>query len=110
MCDNIRNNREKVKKWHNRLKKQIDIHGRISKELKENSVRAVEKFEKIKTIEISPAIEKKLLKEIERLKEENEKIYQKLSSLDHMQTVLNKERKKLQEERENIDSLRSVVL
>jgi FtsZ-binding cell division protein ZapB len=110
MCNNIRKNREEVKQWRDRLKKQIDIHGRISRELKENSVRAIEKFEKIKKIEITPVIEKELLKEIERLKEENQKIYQKLSSLDHMRTVLDKERKKLQKELENIDSLRSVVL
>ena len=51
-----------------------------------------------------------LLREMEKLKIENEKIYNKISSLDEMQIIINEERKKLQQEMQYIDSLQSVAL
>jgi len=109
-CDSIRITREKSKKLHDRLKKQIEIHTQISEKLKRNSLQAIEKFEEIKKVEIDAEIEKALLQEIEKLKLENLRIHDKLSTLDEMQVILDKEKRMLQKQIQYIDSVKSITL
>ena len=109
-CDTIRTKRKQAQELHKQLKNQIEIHTQISKKLKQNSDAAKEKIKEIEKLEIDANVEQVLLKELKNLKIENEKINFKILSLDEMQIIINKERKKLQQEIHYIDSLKSVKL
>lgn len=109
-CDSMRVSNEQFLNLNKRLKKQIDIHARISEEIKRNSELAVQKFNALKKVKIDEEVEKTLLEEIEKLKMENERIHSKISSINEIQAVIKKERQKLQKQLQYIDSLKAVRL
>jgi hypothetical protein len=109
-CDSIRMRRNQIKKMYERIKDQIDIHAQISKELKRNSIKAMEKFDEIRHKDINSEIKNQLLQELDRLKLENEKIKNKLSHMDELKNILEKEKKILQNHKHLVDSLKSNLL
>ena len=109
-CDSIRTERNQIRQMYKRIKEQIDIHSHISAELKEGSRIALQRFKEIKRQEINSEIKDQLLQELDRLKLENEKIKDKLSHMNDIKSILEREKKILQNHKHMMDSLKSDIL